>query len=123
MGKVLDLTIGIAIAIGAALGLLGAVPLLYMLYLANKAKRNHTKAPSIPVGFAAMVTSGLIITVEIYLAYLWVPTNFIEISVAAVLVMLVGVSVAGIGAWRSIVQEDAQPTKGDASLDKKGASK
>lgn len=102
------LTTSIAIIVGAVLGLLGAVPLLVMLHLALKAKRAHTEPPSIPVGFAAMVTSGLIVTLEIYGAYVYVPNNFIELSVAAVLVMLFVVSIVGIRTWQAIAHEDAK---------------
>lgn len=100
------LSTGIAIVIGAVLGLFGAVPLLVMLHLALKAKRTHAKPPSIPVGFAAMVTSALIITVEIFAAYTWAPQHFLPLSIAAVLTMLLVVSIAGIAAWRAIMRED-----------------
>lgn len=93
------LNTGIAFIIGAALGLLGAVPLFVMLHLAVRAKHNHTKAPSIPVGFAAMVLSAFIIALGIALAHRFAPAYFLEISVTAVLVMLLCVLGSGLAAW------------------------
>lgn len=102
LGSVLKLTYGIALIAGVALGLLGATPLLVMLHLAVRAKHNHSKAPSIPSGFVAMVVSALIIALGIALAHRFVPASFLELSVVAVLVMLVCVLAAGLAAWHSM---------------------
>lgn len=91
-----------AILIGAVLGCLGAVPLLISLHVALKAERGHAKAPSIPVGFAAMVQSALIITLGIFLAYKFFVQAFVEIAVTAVLVMLLVTITFGITVWHKM---------------------
>lgn len=91
-----------AILIGVALGALGAAPLLYMLHRAVGAKRAHTAAPSIQVGFAALVVSGLIVAVGIAIAHRFLPAYFIEVGVSASLALLILIFCAGLAAWHAM---------------------
>lgn len=92
----------LALLCGAALGLLGTVPLLFVLRRAVKASHGEGKAPSIPVGFAAIVQSGLIVTLGIWLFYQVLPRSYVAASVTAVLVMLAATLACGITAWHAL---------------------
>lgn len=97
------MSIEIALLAGAALGLLGAAPLLFVLHKALQAKRGLCAAPSVPFGFAAVVQSGLIVTLGIYAAYLYVPEHLVLLSTTAVLGMLAIILVYGLVVWRKML--------------------